>query len=679
MDMQIKRPRDLELRDLPRIESPTFAPSNLPLNTDLASPSLHAALKLADDFIGSPYRSDREQMNRLKGKLRDGTLVLVKGTTDTPPFSPLIAWEEDGVLPGRWKVVKDVHGLNLASWVARMNDWQITPAQVERLGPGSVGHLSANSFDSDLRERRAAERERAQQNSQKNLSLPVGAAAGVAPLVAEAGDTSDDERVQKELHIEVGIFLDGTLNDASNVKEFLSKLNKACSSTDTRDKLDPDRCRHHLALKMGASYSNARTNVSKLFDLYRTQREETTNHITHTLRVYKNGVGTTNGEDDSLWSSATGLGSSGILEQVKAAFKDTASAIARTASGKPLRQLTVDLFGFSRGSAAARHAASEIAKGEDGLFAKSLQQQGVVWPKGVSIRFAGLFDTVAGIVNILEGDFSAANNETDPVNVFLDPDSVASAAHITAADECRENFALNSLSNPDGTLPPNFREISLPGVHSDIGGGYHKVQDEHVLLARKRVIADSRTENPEQTMDWDNLDALLHDTQNGGWVGENSIQSPGEDLPSLEINKTFDSEPAPYGRVTLKLEMKRRLRGEYSGIPLRLMHALASEAGVMLDEIDDEDPAFSLPNELLAIHQSVSKQVAAGTSNPTLQTGDLSLLKQRYIHHSDNFNTVEFMLGGITTDLEVPWDMFLPFMPTSDRVRIVHPNKAEHS
>lgn len=69
--MQIKHPRDLELRDLPRIESPAFAPSSLPLSTAIASPSLSEALKLADDFIGSPYRSDRERMDRLRTKLRD--------------------------------------------------------------------------------------------------------------------------------------------------------------------------------------------------------------------------------------------------------------------------------------------------------------------------------------------------------------------------------------------------------------------------------------------------------------------------------------------------------------------------------------------------------------------------------------------------------------------------------
>ncbi|WP_236012398.1 DUF2931 family protein [Marinobacter mangrovi] len=55
--MQIKHPRDLTLRDLLRIESPEFAPSSLPLNTAIASPSLSEALNLADDFTGSPYRS----------------------------------------------------------------------------------------------------------------------------------------------------------------------------------------------------------------------------------------------------------------------------------------------------------------------------------------------------------------------------------------------------------------------------------------------------------------------------------------------------------------------------------------------------------------------------------------------------------------------------------------------
>ncbi|MFD2883319.1 hypothetical protein ACFS4T_12700 [Pseudomonas lini] len=50
-----------------------------------------------------------------------------------------------------------------------------------------------------------------------------------------------------------------------------------------------------------------------------------------------------------------------------------------------------------------------------------------------------------------------------------------------ARDEYRANFALNSVS-------PDHLEISLPGVHSDIGGGYREDIEECVLLSPMQAL-----------------------------------------------------------------------------------------------------------------------------------------------------------------------------------------------
>ncbi|TBW48214.1 DUF2235 domain-containing protein [Marinobacter halodurans] len=679
MDMQIKRPRDLELRDLPRIESPTFAPSNLPLNTDLAGPSLHKALKLADDFIGSPYRSDRERMDRLKRKLRDGSLVLVKGTTDTRPFSPLIAWEEDGVLPGRWKVVKDVHGLNLASWVARMNDWQITLEQVERLGPGSVGHLSANSFDSDLRERRAAERERAQRDSQKNLSLPVGAAAGVAPLAAETADASEQEPSDKELHIEVGVFLDGTGNNAGNVETYKKKVAELCTAPLDRGDIDKEECSLRLALTLGDSYASEQTNVFKLFSLYREEKHEDEKEVMKKAGIYAPGVGTSTGQDDSLISSATGLGEMGILNQVTHALDETVRRIRLFSSEQQPDALTFDIFGFSRGAAAARQVVAEIAKGLNGELGRKLKAADISYPTKVQIRFVGLFDSVAGVLDPLNLDFTTSNDRNQPVDIYLDPKTVNSAVQLIAADECRENFALNSIANEDGTIPSNFTEISLPGAHSDVGGGYPDMMTETVLLSRKRVIDDHRTEWPEQTVDWDNLESILADTAAQGWIGENSLKMDKGSIPFLRIDKSTQRDPTPNGRVTLKLHMARHVRGELSRIPLRIMHDLALRSKVPLNPVESLDEGVELPTELVAILDKLWSQIKQGSDKPEISEEDRKLLLQRYVHHSDNFNPVKFLAAQSIVELEIPWDLILPFKPAAHRSRIVHANAPENA
>ncbi|MBE8332584.1 type VI secretion system tube protein Hcp, partial [Leptospira borgpetersenii serovar Ballum] len=49
--------------------------------------------------------------------------------------------------------------------------------------------------------------------------------------------------------------------------------------------------------------------------------------------------------------------------------------------------------------------------------------------------------------------------------------------HITAQHECRFNFALNSVK-------PAWPELALPGVHSDIGGGYNPDEHEAYFLTR---------------------------------------------------------------------------------------------------------------------------------------------------------------------------------------------------
>ena len=50
-------------------------------------------------------------------------------------------------------------------------------------------------------------------------------------------------------------------------------------------------------------------------------------------------------------------------------------------------------------AAAARHAAHEINQGEKGLLAQLFAENGILWPETVEIRFVGLFDSVAAIVN----------------------------------------------------------------------------------------------------------------------------------------------------------------------------------------------------------------------------------------------------------------------------------------
>lgn len=675
--MQIKKPRDLTLRDLPNIESPSAAASQIGYLANRPGSPLTWDQSLVQDSPLARPLDQRTFVNRLREKLEKGELLMVYGVTDGRPFNPLVAWREGGSLPARWQVAKSIFGLNLEHKVAQLNDWQITPEQINHLGPGGVGHLSASSFDSDLRAQKAEERAQAKQDQERSLSSPIGAAAAVAPLAVAAQEPEEETKTEKKLHIEVGIFTDGTGNNAGNIDIYREKLKKLCLDPHERGEVGTKECSLRLALMMGASYGSEKTNVFKLFNSYREGTREEKQRTVRVSSIYTSGVGTSTGEDDSLISSATGVGETGILNQADTALEQVVQRIKLYTVTQEIEKLTIDVFGFSRGAATARHVIHEIKQGPAGLLGEKLKRENIRWPKSVKIRFAGLFDTVAGVVSPQHADFSASDAKTKPIHIYLDPTAVEAAVHLTATDECRENFSLNSLANSDGSLPSNFSEISLPGAHSDIGGGYQDVMTEKVMLARNREISGDRTEWPEQTMHWDNLAQIKENTINEGWIGENSIYDKEENLPYIGIKKILQDHPTPRGKVILELEMVRRIRGEYSRVALKIMHTLATESGVPFEKIDSPTQGASLPDELETICQKLLSQTKSGKMNPILSENELKLLKQKYIHHSDNFNSVAGMVGESIATLEVPWDLLLPFKPTEDRIRIVHPNSPE--
>ncbi|WP_139173061.1 DUF2235 domain-containing protein, partial [Marinobacter sp. AC-23] len=297
-----------------------------------------------------------------------------------------------------------------------------------------------------------------------------------------------------------------------------------------------------------------------------------------------------------------------------------------------------------------------------------------------TIRFLGLFDTVAGIINIQNGDFTPSNNRNSPVNLYLDPSTITSAVQFTAIDECRENFALNSICHPDGTLPNNFREIALPGVHSDIGGGYHDSQTERLLLHPTLNINGSATTWPEQTPQWDNLSELKAKADVEGWIGPQSIPLPGGEPASLKIHKNVREHPVPDGQVELNLILHRQVDGELSQVYLHCMYGLAKQAGVPLDDIHVIRDAAAIPKELELTYRIIQEQIWHGSNHPRLPINQNALLKQRYIHHSDHYNLDEFLMLDTIVRSQIPFSTatFLsPFRPTPNRERIVYGNKLD--
>ena len=108
------------------------------------------------------------------------------------------------------------------------------------------------------------------------------------------------------------------------------------------------------------------------------------------------------------------------------------------------------IFGFSRGAAIARMFASKIGK-----------------ESGRSVKFLGVFDTVAATKNSLDLD-----PDTFPASGIVFEDGtmgkhIDEAVHLVSIDEKRIAFQ-PTLFNKDKRVT----EVWFAGVHSDIGGGY---------------------------------------------------------------------------------------------------------------------------------------------------------------------------------------------------------------
>ncbi|MBR1223780.1 DUF2235 domain-containing protein [Bradyrhizobium sp. AUGA SZCCT0176] len=87
-----------------------------------------------------------------------------------------------------------------------------------------------------------------------------------------------------------------------------------------------------------------------------------------------------------------------------------------------------------------------------------------VGSKQTQIRFLGLFDTVIGP---LDADVSKNLNLRDQYPAS----SVKHIVHLLSMHDVRSEYELKRFIRPQN-LPETLREIWLPGVHADVGGGY---------------------------------------------------------------------------------------------------------------------------------------------------------------------------------------------------------------
>lgn len=229
-----------------------------------------------------------------------------------------------------------------------------------------------------------------------------------APLGLEEEEEEElQERVQQGISLRIGVFFDGTGNNSNNSEVGAQCRAAALNIGEQESQAIYQRCKTYQ-LDPDSSYGNDVSNIWRLYQLYREDAKAALedDEPKAFLPVYVTGIGTTTGEKDTLLpGQAFGQGATGVLAKVDEGFIVLEKALVSFKGENPearLAKLELDIFGFSRGAAAARHFANQVLKRKQGPLDKLLlgqvpQVAGFKWQSDIAINFIGLFDTVAAI------------------------------------------------------------------------------------------------------------------------------------------------------------------------------------------------------------------------------------------------------------------------------------------
>jgi hypothetical protein len=434
------------------------------------------------------------------------------------------------------------------------------------------------------------------------------------------------------INVNIDVYFDGTLNNMYN-------------SDEKKDNTDAFK-KYGTAKKKDTSYYNDWSNVARLWEV-----------SDQKTKIYVEGIGTEEKKKDSTMGFAYGSGNTGVVGKVEMGCEKIAQKVSSEkdkAGAEKVAVLTLDVFGFSRGSAAARNFVHEVGRQKHksrmvpvavgrtvamqrqdddgnpttleevpawGKLGIKLQEEGLEVDT-IRVRFLGIFDTVSSYhpVFSLMPDFS---NDVDELHLNH-IGHARNVVHFTAENEHRQNFSL--------THSPFGIEKSFPGVHSDIGGSYNDGVE---------VVEELETSWTLKSR----LDPFKEKLIQDGWYKD----------PQLEITG---------GNMYWALQGTRDLKKSYSYIPLHFMAEMGIEKTLPFKQTVMEDKYKMSDVPLLTrVKSRLRKYVFDGgpaysfipesVMKPNDEQVDLRELRNGFLHWSARRE-------GIGMD------------PNSDRKRIVY-------
>ena len=501
------------------------------------------------------------------------------------------------------------------------------------------------------------------------------------------------------------MFFDGTGNNHFNseslyytkVKGNNDRIKSSEIPTQLSFTLTPEKIKEKDISKINISnrdsYWNPYSNIVKLHDLYKEKSETDlrTKKNKYTLKQYVEGIGTEKYKEDSVGGSSVGRGDTGIIAKVERGIKDLVKEkIAPLPKDKKIYKIVFDVFGFSRGAAAARHFCNEVkkpayyvtrtkrdpydkydrnariltdekdlVKHAGGILGAELNKIGLKpyeeTYNNIEIRFLGLFDTVVSdlvvkenigykIAPFFNGIPIIAQEYLEDIKTNISGLGIKKVFQIRANDEWRANFAYTPTE--DGYT------LSMLGAHSDIGGGYAELDKYTSILG----FFDATKGGEEMFKQQEKIRKYFIDNnyckENEIWFEKIYEHTSGFAIESSPTETTTIYEKKISDHYILKTS--RYISNKYSLVPMYVMLQKAIDYGVPFyknyKEAADDDAdvknsfeheipdteEFKMLREYLKKMLDVSKDESK--KNYSLSSPEMfKHIRNRYVHLSSHY------------------------------------------
>lgn len=399
-----------------------------------------------------------------------------------------------------------------------------------------------------------------------------------------------EDSLDNTITVTLNIFFDGTQNNKANTEK-------------GKD--------HESSNHLDDSYTNEYTNIARGYDAIDPS-------ASFQKALYIEGIGTEDLESDDVFPDvAVGMGSRGIVAKVVKACVKAPEELKRY-KNKKIDVLKINVYGFSRGAAAARHflhIANSPALIYNNLEDNKVQVVAPGYYEGMEDKKAILTLTDNPLLSkhgyfvacLLDGELNIDKIEFDFVGLY---DTVAShglyhgndvedlqlkaiqkakfVLQLSSDDEYRENFDLTNIKSAG----LHGLELTLPGVHSDIGGSYiNKAIEKSILYYKREFIYNRMVLHSDKEIE--KFKKIVIDE---GWFSKRQIESGI--FQKHELNRTSYENSADGKETFYALVGTRQLYNTYDQIPLHLMFHFSKDRKVEYDQ-NYIDENHSIKNQFI--------------------------------------------------------------------------------